>query len=67
MTNLLKYQMIMENNMTEKTPIEIQLAMVHLKDAISICQDNAYTIPSGLLLHLISCESNLKKLEGKNE
>ena len=53
--------------MDKKTPIEIQLAMVHLKDAISICQDNAYTIPSGLLLHLVSCESNLKKLEGKNE
>ena len=53
--------------MTEKTPIEIQLALVHLKDAITICQDNAYTIPSGLLLHLVSCESNLKKLEGKNE
>ena len=57
----------MENNMDKKTPIEIQLAMVHLKDAITICQDNAYTIPSGLLLHLVSCESNLKKLEGKNE
>jgi hypothetical protein len=53
--------------MNKKTDVKIEMALTHLQDAINTVKDNAYTVPSGLLLSLVTAEQHLKDIGEKDE